>query len=950
MDINSLFSAFSLMAVCIYMYIGIFTYRQAIGSTIHEVFLLLCTSYAIWSFAYAFAYVSTDKYVFCFWNKISAIGWCSFSALILFLTLLITENNILKKRGIKSLLFFPAFVFFFMAVFLFGEGIHTPRLLSNLFYIGNFLYNFIYLLASIYLFFIWGRKTDSLRIKKQSNILVLSSIIPFTLNLLTQDILPRFGIDNVPLMGQLYSVIMIFGTYIVITKYNFLKLPEKFILEEVTKEILDMVIIADHKGTIIRVSQHTLNMMGYEESDLLKQNIEQIFDGENKKITIDQMKQRDDKYDQINLLKKNGEKIPVNISCKRIFNSNVRELLGFILVVQDISLLYELQQNNQKLKKSEENLRSIIDNNPMSIQIIDGEGHTKKVNDAFIKLFGSIPHPDYSVFDDMQIKQQGLQELMDRAKSGGVVYFPDFFYNAHLERIEFRDTPIWIRAIIFPIFKNGLQTEQYVVMHENVTERKRMEKQIFSEKERLKATLLSVYDGVISTDKNGTIELMNGAGEKITGWRQEETIGKSLEEVFHIVDEVTGQRCENPVLHALKTGKVMEIDSSKMLISKNGVKKSIEDSVAPIKDENGNISGAVLVFRDYTEKKERQNQIEYLSYHDQLTGLYNRRFLEEELNRLDEERNFPLSVVMADVNGLKLINDSFGHHMGDELLKKVAEIIRNGCRKEDIIARLGGDEFIVLLPKTDTLETEKIIKKIKILADKEKIEGIDISISFGYEIKRDKNTKMQEALKKAEDQMYKKKLFESPSIRGKTVQTIINTLHEKNKREEQHSHRVSALCKSMGAALQLSENEIEELKTVGLLHDIGKIAIEENILNKPGGLSEDERKQMMRHPEIGYRILSTVHDMSDIATYVLYHHERIDGKGYPKGLTGDQIPLESRIISIADSYDAMTSDRSYQKALSKGEAIMELQKNAGTQFDSELVNLFIEKVLKEEIG
>jgi HD-GYP domain-containing protein (c-di-GMP phosphodiesterase class II) len=192
--------------------------------------------------------------------------------------------------------------------------------------------------------------------------------------------------------------------------------------------------------------------------------------------------------------------------------------------------------------------------------------------------------------------------------------------------------------------------------------------------------------------------------------------------------------------------------------------------------------------------------------------------------------------------------------------------------------------------------------------------------------------------------MYSKKLFESPSMRGKTITAIINTLYKKNKREEQHSHKVSAICKSMGEALGLPEDKIKELKSVGLLHDIGKIAIDENILNKPGKLTDDEWKEIKRQPEIGYRILSTLNDMSEMAEYVLAHHERWNGKGYPKGLKEDEIPFVSRIIAIADVYDAMTSERSYRCALTKEVALEELQKNAGIQFDTELVSVFIEKV------
>lgn len=263
-----------------------------------------------------------------------------------------------------------------------------------------------------------------------------------------------------------------------------------------------------------------------------------------------------------------------------------------------------------------------------------------------------------------------------------------------------------------------------------------------------------------------------------------------------------------------------------------------------------------------------------------------------------------------------------------------------------IIARLGGDEFVILLPQTDPNETEQIVKRIKTYALKEKVGSIEISISFGWESKINGDEDIHEIFKKAEDHMYKKKLFEGPSMRGKTIKAIINTLHEKNKREEQHSHRVSALCISMGKALRLPEGEIEELKTVGLLHDIGKIAIEETTLNKQGKLTEDEWAEMKRHPEIGYRILSTVNDMSEMAEYVLCHHEHWNGKGYPKGLKGEEIPFQARIIAVADAYDAMTSERSYRNALPKEVAIEELQKNSGIQFDPKVIKVFIDKVLK----
>lgn len=345
------------------------------------------------------------------------------------------------------------------------------------------------------------------------------------------------------------------------------------------------------------------------------------------------------------------------------------------------------------------------------------------------------------------------------------------------------------------------------------------------------------------------------------------------------------------------------------------------------------------------ELQEANRNLKYLSFHDQLTGIYNRHFFEIELKRLDTPENLPLSIVMADVNGLKLVNDSFGHKVGDQLLIRVAEVLQEACRRGEIISRIGGDEFVILIPRMEKNQTEGLIDRINTIIEKEQVSSVNLSISFGWEVKYSVDENIQEIFNRAENFMYKQKLFESPSMRGKTITAIINTLHEKNKREEEHSQRVSDLCRKMAQVLNFSEREIDEIKTVGLLHDIGKISINEDILNKPHRLTDEEFEEIKRHPEIGYRILSSVNDMADLADYVLYHHEWWNGKGYPRGLKGEDIPIQARIIAIVDAFDAMTSHRTYREARSEEEAILELIKNKGIQFDPNLTEAFISKVL-----
>lgn len=368
-------------------------------------------------------------------------------------------------------------------------------------------------------------------------------------------------------------------------------------------------------------------------------------------------------------------------------------------------------------------------------------------------------------------------------------------------------------------------------------------------------------------------------------------------------------------------------------------KKSLENSICKEEDKD-----LTLDRNDNISRIERCDY-NYLVFHDQLTGLYNRKFFRKELVRLDIHGQFPLAVIVGDINGLKFVNDSFGYLEGDKLLKRAAEIIKKSCGKEHTIARIGGDEFVILLPNTNENGVEEIIKNIKCMALREKTDFVNMDITFGYAIKNHKREEIQGILKKAEDNMYKKKVYEHLSVRSNTVNIIVNALYEKNKREEMHSRRVSQLCMGMGEALGLSEDEIKELKSAGLLHDIGKIAIDESILNKKEKLTESEWNKIKEHPEIGFRVLSSVNDMSEIAEYVLAHHERWDGRGYPKSLKQKEIPFQSRIITIADAYDAMISRRSYGSVLSEQHAMRELQKNAYVQFDPELIEVFIEKVL-----
>ena len=366
--------------------------------------------------------------------------------------------------------------------------------------------------------------------------------------------------------------------------------------------------------------------------------------------------------------------------------------------------------------------------------------------------------------------------------------------------------------------------------------------------------------------------------------------------------------------------------------------------VSPIMNAKKECVGITFFTMNITALKRAQEKNQYLSYHDTLTNLYNRRYYEEALHKMELDKVLPISVIIGDLNGLKMINDAFGHSVGDELIVSAADAFRSVCRKEDIVARWGGDEFIILLPGIDQNEVEQTVSAIKKECSSRDVRSIPVDISFGWHTRSDESEDMTLVLKNAEDYMFKNKIIESRSMRSHTIRVIMNTLHEKNPREEAHSNRVGDLCKKMGEAMNLSEQDVKTLHMIGFLHDIGKIAMDEGILNKKGKLTDEEYEQIKLHPEIGCRIIRSSYEITEVSESILSHHERWNGSGYPKGLSGEQIPMYARIIAIADSFDAMTSMRTFRACVSGKDAAEEILRCAGSMYDPKIAELFYRKV------
>lgn len=404
------------------------------------------------------------------------------------------------------------------------------------------------------------------------------------------------------------------------------------------------------------------------------------------------------------------------------------------------------------------------------------------------------------------------------------------------------------------------------------------------------------------------------------------------------------ERIDKIIAKSIRTGKDYEFENR--ILRHDGEVRHVRSKGTYIKDGEGRVIKSMGTLLDITDLKEHYEKIEYMNRHDSLTGLLNRQSFDYEYEKLDCRGNYPISILVADINGLKMVNDTKGHAEGDRLIMEVSQILSSVCEKDDVLARTGGDDFIILMPKTVLSQAEILMAEIHELLNERSEENL--SVSMGLAVKNGDDQTKEDVIKEAEDNMYTSKLYEKASKRGDMLQLIMDALYERSKREKMHSERVSMYCSELAAVLRMPKHKINELSALGLLHDIGKIAVKDSVLNKPGRLTDEEWEEIKRHPETGFRILNNAPGMLEASKYILAHHERWDGSGYPNRLSTYDIPLQARIIAIADAFDAMRSKRPYKEPLPLEVAINELKKGAGKQFDPEIVKVFVIEVLNQK--
>lgn len=446
-----------------------------------------------------------------------------------------------------------------------------------------------------------------------------------------------------------------------------------------------------------------------------------------------------------------------------------------------------------------------------------------------------------------------------------------------------------------------------------------------------------VSDLVWIKDCDGRYTAVSESFSRLFGLDREELVGKTAQSIQFGTDKDAED--DKQVILQRKTSVLQKTRKLP-----NGEVHFFEIHKSPIYDLAETVIGLIATGRDTTELVRKQEYLRYIGYHDMLTGLHNRNYFEQLPKKLHADHVGELGLVICDIDGLKLVNDTFGHACGDERLRTAGRILLQAVESGGEVARIGGDEFLIIVPGASQKNIDGIIRRMKELLEEynHNSESFPMNISFGVATGCLDKEDFFGLFQAADNAMYRDKMLHAESSQNIMVKTMLKMLAMKDYIMEGHADRLQGYVAMLGQAAGLHESKISDLRLLAEFHDIGKIGVPESILKKPAPLSAEEVVKMRRHPEIGYHFAKTIPNLAPISDWILKHHEWWNGSGYPLGLRGTEIPVEARIVHIADAFDAMTHNRPYRQSLSLAVALAELRRGAGSQFDPELVNLFLQ--------
>ncbi|MDD2554324.1 MAG: PAS domain S-box protein, partial [Desulfotomaculaceae bacterium] len=714
----------------------------------------------------------------------------------------------------------------------------------------------------------------------------------------------------------------------------------------------DIIFTSDLKGNITSVNRAASCVIGYEKEKLKKMSLADLLTPESMKfsrVLLDRaLAEKTDLAGaqpyEVEITTAGGVRIHLEVRAHLLWEKG--EIIGIQGIARNIT---RRKQAEEALRATHQQLLDIIEFLPDAIFVIDRNRKIIAWNRAIEEMTGvgknemlgkgdyayAVPfygelRPiliDYIFENDKQI--ESYYELFDIKEV--TLYAENYLTLQAGKRVYF-----WAKAS--PLFDNEGKLIGAIESIRDITERKRAEEALRESEANYRTVFENTGTALAIFEKDTTISLANTEFSRLSGYPRVEIEGKKCWTEFATKEELEKML----EYHYARRSNRYAVPSAYecKFIKGDGEIRDILLTVALIPGSTKSVAS----FLDISDRKRAEEQLKYLGLHDALTGLYNRAFFEEEMRRLEGKRDMWVGMLVCDIDGLKLVNDTLGHEAGDRLLIAAARIIRECFREGDMVARIGGDEFAVLLPDGDEMIIEKAAQRIKEEVEKYNAAGAipPLSMSIGSSMGGKTTGSLSEVFKEADNNMYREKLHCGQSARSAIVQTLMKALEARDFITEGHADRLQELVEELASAIGLPERSLADLRLLAKFHDIGKVGIPDRILFKKGHLTSNEFSEMKRHSEIGHRIAQSNPDLSPIASWILKHHEWWNGQGYPQGLKGEEIPLECRLLAIADSFDAMTNDRPYRRALSREEALAEIMKCAGTQFDPELSKVFLQ--------